>query len=205
LNEAYPLYDSDDEDADHEALEEARRIGGWTYYSKLLSTSAHNVGAHVASALRKITPVPKPTPIPRTNGVLNALGNGQIQIKHFKAPRGKKIHVPVRVEPKVYFAAERTFLAWLEFSIYIGTIAVTLLNFGAKPTKISFLAAGTFSLVAIISLLYSVGIYLYRAEAIRGRKAIKYHDKYGPTVLCGALFVAVVINAVFELSDRGFI
>jgi hypothetical protein len=69
----------------------------------------------------------------------------------------------------------------------------------------SFLAAGTFSIVAIISLLYSVGIYLYRAKAIRERRAIKYHDKYGPTVLCGTLLVAVLINGVFELSDRGFI
>ena len=96
-------------------------------------------------------------------------------------------------------------LIQLEFSIYIGTIAATLLNFGAKPTKISFLAAGTFSIVAIIALLYSVGIYLYRAKAIRERKAVKYHDKYGPTALCAALFVAVILNGVFELSDRGFI
>ena len=93
----------------------------------------------------------------------------------------------------------------LEFSIYIGTIAVTLLNFGGKPTRNSFVASGTFSIVAILALLYSVGIYIYRAEAIRARKAVKYHDKYGPTVLCGALFVALVVNAVFELKSRGFI
>lgn len=80
-----------------------------------------------------------------------------------------------------------------------------LLNFGAKPTKISFLASGIFSIVAIISLIYSVGIYLFRAKAIRERKAVKYHDKYGPTVLCIALFVAVLLNALFELSNRGFI
>jgi hypothetical protein len=115
LNDAYPLYDSEDEDETHEALEEARRIGGWTYYSKLLSTTAHKVGSQMASALQKLAPVPKPTPMPRTNGVLDALGNGQIETKHFKAPKGKKIHVPVRVEPKVYFAAERTFLAWVRF------------------------------------------------------------------------------------------
>jgi len=30
--------------------------------------------------------------------------------RNWKAPRGKKIAVPVRIEPKVYFAAERTFL-----------------------------------------------------------------------------------------------
>ena len=93
----------------------------------------------------------------------------------------------------------------LEFSIYIGTIAATLLNFGAKPTKVSFIAAGAFSIVAILSLLYSVGIYLYRSQSIRERKAIKYHDKFGPTVLCGCLFVAVVLNGVFELRDRNFI
>lgn len=69
----------------------------------------------------------------------------------------------------------------------------------------SFVAAGVFSLVAILALIYSVGIYLYRSQAIRTRKAIKYHDKYGPTILCGALFIAVVLNAGFELRDRGFI
>jgi hypothetical protein len=70
---------------------------------------------------------------------------------------------------------------------------------------VSFIASGVFSLVAILALLYSVGIYLYRSQAIRTRKAIKYHDKYGPTILCGALFIAVVLNAGFELRDRGFI
>lgn len=113
LNEAYPLYDSDDEDEAADALEEARRIGGWTYYSKLLSHTARKTGSNLASALRKITPTPKPTQMPSTNGILNPFGRGEIQTKHFKAPKGKKIHVPVRVEPKVYFAAERTFLSWV--------------------------------------------------------------------------------------------
>jgi uncharacterized protein with PQ loop repeat len=93
----------------------------------------------------------------------------------------------------------------LEFSIYIGTIAVTLLNFGSKPSPASFIAAGTFTVVAILALIYSIGIYLYRAKAIRARKASKYHDKYGPTVLCGILLVAVILNAVFELKDRNII
>jgi len=37
------------------------------------------------------------------------------------------------------------------------------------------------------------------------RKAIKYHDKWGPSILCGALFVAVMINAVFELKERDYL
>lgn len=82
---------------------------------------------------------------------------------------------------------------------------MTLLNFGDKTTRVSFIAAGAFSLVAILALLYSVGIYLYRSQSIRERKAIKYHDKFGPTALCGALFVAVVLNGIFELKDREYI
>jgi hypothetical protein len=37
-------------------------------------------------------------------------GNRVVYVNHFKAPAGKKISMPVRVEPKVVFAAERTFL-----------------------------------------------------------------------------------------------
>jgi len=90
----------------------------------------------------------------------------------------------------------------LEWSIYIGTIAVTLLNFGPKPTRESFIVAGAFTLLAIFSLCYSVGTYLYRSKAIRRRKAVKYYDKWGPSFLCAALFVAVALNVGFEGRER---
>ncbi|KAF4626034.1 hypothetical protein G7Y89_g12129 [Cudoniella acicularis] len=204
LDEAYPLYDSDVEDDESDAIEEARRIGGWTYYSKVLKKQARLVGEHLVSALKAVSPIPKPTPVSR-NGTLTQLRSNKIESKRFKAPKGKKIHVPVRVEPKVYFAAERTFLAWLQFSIYLSTIAATLLNFGSKPTRLSFLASGSFMVVAVMALLYSVAIYLYRSSAIRTRKAIKYHDSIGPTILCTALFIAVVLNMGFELKARNYI
>lgn len=93
-------------------------------------------------------------------------------------------------------------VAQLEFSIYLGAIASSLLNFGSKPTWNSFIAAGLFSLLAILSLCYSMGIYFMRSSAIRQRRAIKYHDKIGPSVLCGALFLGIVLNAVFEGIER---
>lgn len=37
-------------------------------------------------------------------------GDDRELVRHFKAPAGKRVAVPVRIEPKVYFAAERTFL-----------------------------------------------------------------------------------------------
>jgi hypothetical protein len=59
-----------------------------------------------------------------------------------------------------------------------------------------------FTLLAILSLCYSVGIYLYRSNAIRTRKAARYYDKWGPTVLCSAMFAAVLLNFIFEGKDR---
>lgn len=90
----------------------------------------------------------------------------------------------------------------LEFSIYIGTIATTLLNFGSKPTKASFIVSGVFSLVAIMCLCYSVGVYIYRSRSIRSRKAAKFYDYWGPTLLCGSLVAAIALNFAFEGRER---
>jgi hypothetical protein len=81
---------------------------------------------------------------------------------------------------------------------------VTLLNFGTKPTMASFIVAGVFTLLAILSLLYAVGIYLYRSKAIRTRKVVKYYDKWGPSVLCACLFMAIGLNFGFEGRERAW-
>ncbi|KAK0748269.1 VTC domain-containing protein [Apiosordaria backusii] len=202
VNDDVYLYDSDDED-DEDRLAEARRVGGWTYYQTLASTTANTVMHALWTALKLIIPRPRATTVPRNSRLESLLGTGEIQQKRFKAPKGKKIYVPVRVEPKVYFAAERTFLGWLEYSIYIGTIAVTLLNFSTKRgDKASFIAAGAFTFLAVMSLCYAVVTYLYRSSAIRTRTPARYYDKVGPTVLCAALFVAVALNFAYEGTSR---
>lgn len=45
-----------------------------------------------------------------------------------KLPKGKSICVPIRIEPKVYLANERTFLSWLSVGMLIGGVATALLN-----------------------------------------------------------------------------
>ncbi|TWU74479.1 vacuolar transporter chaperone [Metarhizium rileyi] len=198
----YPIYDSDDEYDPNYELEEARRVGGWHYYQTLFANKGRAVRDGTLNVLKYLIPAPRSTQVPRNDRLQMLFGSSTIQHKKFKAPPGKKIYVPVRVEPKVYFAAERTFLGWLEYSIYIGTIAITLLNFGDHPTFTSFLVAGMFTLLAILSLCYSVGIYLYRSTSIRNRKAARFYDKWGPSVLCVSLFIAVALNFGFEGRAR---
>lgn len=200
----YDSDDSDDEDAEEDALQEARRIGGWTYFSRLVRHQFKVLDTKVRNSMSNFTSASIATPMP-ADWSLGASSAGPPIVKRFKAPKGKKIHVPVRIEPKVYFAAERTFLSWLEFSIYIGMIAIALLNFGPKPTAIHFLASAAFGLVAIFTLMYSVFVYLYRVNAMRNRKNARYFDRVGPTVLCVAMFVAVGLNMGFEVWDRKLI
>ncbi|KAI6795372.1 SPX-domain-containing protein [Hortaea werneckii] len=196
-DEDYPLYDSDDEE---DALEEAKRIGGWTYRWQLAKHYAHLTADKTLDILKQSTPLPKPTPVPARPGGMGIPRSDAVTQKRFKAPRGKKIHVPVRVEPKVSFAAERTFLAWLEFSIILGSIAATLLNFG---DTISLASAWAFTVVAVVALFYSLGLYLWRVRAIKTRRAVDYHDKWGPSVLCFLLLIAVAISFAYRWAKGG--
>ena len=201
LEEDYPIYDSDEED-EQDALEEAKHSGQHLKYA-LLVLMKH---AQLASdrVLDLFHHIPTTTPMPQASGIggINPMG-GKVQTRRFKAPKGKRIHVPVRVEPKVYFAAERTFLSWMEFSIILGSIAATLLNFG---DNISLISAWGFTIVACLALLYSVGIYYLRVQMIRKRRATvsRYYDKWGPTGLCAGLLAATLVNFALKVREDGW-
>lgn len=138
----------------------------------------------------------------------------------WKAPQGKKIAVPVRIEPKVYFAAERTFLVcltidqfithlliivdkkWLNNAVFIGTIATTLLNFIPPTDTRGLISAALFTFAALLAIAYSAGIFVYRSYRLRKRDAEGlYYDKYGPTLLCGILFLALATNIGLRWSQ----
>ncbi|KAF8199713.1 VTC domain-containing protein [Pholiota molesta] len=122
--------------------------------------------------------------------------------RNWRAPPGKKIAIPVRIEPKVYFAAERTFLKWLNTAVFIGTIATTLLNFVPPEDTRGLISAAFFTLAALMAIAYSAGIFIYRSYRLRERYAEGlYYDKYGPTVLCAVLFMALATNIGLRWSQ----
>lgn len=116
-------------------------------------------------------------------------------VDDLKVPKGKRICVPVRVEPKVYFANERTFLSWIEIGILLGAMAATLLNYG---NDLAVRASLMFFVVAVGTITYSIGIYIYRLRAIRERQAIRYDDPYGPAIICVSLAAAVGIDFTLQ-------
>ncbi|KAF9950646.1 vacuolar transporter chaperone [Mortierella alpina] len=109
-----------------------------------------------------------------------------------RAASVKRASAPVRMEPKVFFANERTFLNWLQFTVLLGSISLTLLNFGNNTTRIS---GAVLTVITLLAMIYALGIFHIRLSNILSTKPNRqFHDRYGPTVLCVFLFGAYFLN-----------
>ena len=76
-----------------------------------------------------------------------------------------------------------------------------MLNFIHPDDPVGMISAGCFTVTALIAIVYSGGMYTYRILKLRKRRAIDYHDKYGPTLLCGALIASVMVNLILRLRE----
>jgi uncharacterized membrane protein YidH (DUF202 family) len=191
----YPLYDSEDEDSDEEDTPLLHRSNA-AHTRKAIVKSLQSFGNTVFSYASYLIPHPRST---ETDGPSPKAGT--TYARKFKAPPGKRIFVPVRVEPKVYFAAERTFLSWFEFAVILSAVATTLLNFAESGGMVVWAALG-FTVTAVASLVYAAGLYIWRVRMMRSRRAVRYHEKYGPTVLCALMVIAVGINFGGALAGK---
>lgn len=118
--------------------------------------------------------------------------NNIVQIKRPKT-------AVVRVEPKTFFANERTLLQWLNTSVLLSTISITLLNFS---NSYGFASGVIMAPVAIFFILYSFYIYLKRAEALINKEPINYTDKVGPGVLVITLTFALSTVVLLNIYSR---
>lgn len=188
--EDYPIYDSEASDDEDDTPLRRRRQPG-------LTKRVQRAGTLALHYLSYLIPRPRSTQVE-----IPTLLSGTVYARKFRAPPGKRIFVPVRVEPKVYFAAERTFLSWFEFAIIMSAVATTLLNFAADTTGALLYASLGFTITAVASLVYAAGLYLWRVRMMRARRAVGYHEKYGPTILCVLMVVAIAVNFVGAMKGK---
>lgn len=111
----------------------------------------------------------------------------------------KRVTTPLRVEPKVFFANERTFFAWMSFGTLLATFSVALFNAGDAVGKVSGVV---YTLVSLSTLLYGMGLYYRRHDLICQRASGPYDDMAGATVICIALLSAVGLNAYLKLTIK---
>jgi len=113
----------------------------------------------------------------------------------------------MRIEPKTFFANERTFLAWLHMAVTIGSISAALLGFASDSpgSDSTALARHSVELIALLLLpvgmfmvVYALYVFTWRAGNIAKKKAVHVDDRVGPTWLC--FLVVVSLSAIFLIS-----
>lgn len=124
----------------------------------------------------------------------------RVLVNSFRAAPGKKVSMPIRIEPKVYFGAERLFLKWLEFSVFISAVAVTMINY--SNDKIGLIVSGLLTVVSLLCIAYSGIIYVWRVSKLKKKETSNaYFDKYGPSFLCVILLIATLINFILRFTE----
>jgi uncharacterized membrane protein YidH (DUF202 family) len=105
-----------------------------------------------------------------------------------------------KIEPKIFFANERTYLHWLHHGVILSTIASGILAFSAESGE----TWGEFYALLLLPLalafcIYALNTYLWRADRIKTRIPGRWDDPYGPIYLGSVLVVVLVANFVIKL------
>jgi len=116
---------------------------------------------------------------------------------HVRVP--KKTPTPVRVESKVWFANERTWVSYLNMSVLIGTLAVALFN--ASKDSIARDFAYVYAVISIGILLYGYVLYQRRITMIRRRDPSNFDQIAGPVIISAFLFLAVLTNFILRVRE----
>jgi len=111
----------------------------------------------------------------------------------------KKIATPIKVEGKVWFANERTWIAYLNTSVLVGTLALALFN--ASKDQIARNFAYAYAVISIGILIYGYTIYQHRITLIRKRDPGSFDQIVGPVVISAFLFFAVLANFVIRVRE----
>ncbi|KAL8319207.1 hypothetical protein RB597_006138 [Gaeumannomyces tritici] len=109
---------------------------------------------------------------------------------------------PLRIEPKVWLANERTFLKWQHISVLLGTLAVALYTAAASsakgPSRIAEWMGGAYLAVAALAGAWGYYTLRKRRAMIVARSGKDFDDMAGPLVVSVALMLALILNFFFS-------
>ena len=103
----------------------------------------------------------------------------------------KKRQAAIKIEPKVFFANERTFLAWLHSSVLLAGASIAVVSISGD-NFLNQLYGILLLPIAITFMLYSMHQYGKRAQMIRRRAPGPYEDIVGPAVLAVVLMLSIL-------------
>lgn len=122
--------------------------------------------------------------------------------------------IPVRVEPKTYFANERTFLAWIHMAVVMGFVSTMIAGFAVEEEvehpgdKHGPIGPKTAELIQLITLPLSIVIVAYglftfyfRSRFMEQKQVGFFDDRFGPVILGGLIGVCLLAVFIIALVD----
>jgi uncharacterized membrane protein YidH (DUF202 family) len=104
-----------------------------------------------------------------------------------------------RVEPKSYFANERTFIQWISAALLIITISQLLFILGAdRNVESAGIAATWLIAMSLFIAVYALAIYYRRIYLMRSGKPYGYVDFVGPSILTSSIVAGVILLLVYS-------
>jgi len=98
---------------------------------------------------------------------------------------------PMRIEPKTFFANERTYLQWFNGAVLMSSIGLGILSTGKKEIGIIL------NIFSFLILLYASYIYKKRNYALKHKIAINYQDEFGPYFLTFGIVFSFLLSLLF--------
>ena len=107
-----------------------------------------------------------------------------------------------KIEPKVFFANERTYLHWLHYAVILSSIASSILAFSDQTGE----TWGEWYALALLPIslgfcLYALHTFLWRADQIHARIPARWDDPFGPLVLGSTVALILILNFFTKLYE----
>mmetsp|Transcript_16662 Transcript_16662/g.39888 ORF Transcript_16662/g.39888 Transcript_16662/m.39888 type:complete len:245 (-) Transcript_16662:274-1008(-) len=106
---------------------------------------------------------------------------------------------PLKVEPKVHFGNERTFLAWLHVVTLLAAGSMTIVSYSKDESIVNQLYGIVLLPVSVAFLFYALLQYLRRAHLINNRQPGPYIDVAGPTTLTIIVMATIIVQFCMKL------
>ncbi|KAM0680032.1 vacuolar transporter chaperone [Glugoides intestinalis] len=110
-----------------------------------------------------------------------------------------RIAIPVRVEPKAFFANERTFLSWVQFAIFLGGIGTAMVGLGDVH---AYMCGVMLVGISAIFAFYALYLFHSRAMRIRAKDPGPYEDIVGPLILVSLFILVMILSFIFRFPIK---
>ena len=107
---------------------------------------------------------------------------------------------PVRVEPKVWLANQRTFIKWQHISVLLATLSLGLYNAAGEFNNVARVLAVVYTIIALFAGAWGWWMYIVRSRMIEKRSGKDFDNIVGPIVVCIGLVIALCMNFGFKVS-----